>query len=99
MDGEEHFDIGLRDSVANYRLQIGRHEVVRNTAAIEAAKAKGEQPPGPEKIVYQKAVVTLQHTAFGLVSAINYFGDNRDEWLKSVKANIPIEVLKRSSRK
>jgi hypothetical protein len=97
VDREEHFDIGLKDSVANYRLQIGRHEIVRNTAAIDAAKAKGEQPPEPEKIVYQKAVLTLQHTRVGLVSTINYFGDNRDAWLESVKANVPVEVLKRSS--
>jgi len=99
MDSEDYFDVGLRDSVANYRLQIGRHEVVRNTAAIEAAKAKGEQPPEPEKIVYEKAVLTLQHTIFGLISTINYFGNNRDEWLKSVKTKIPIDVLKRSTGK
>jgi hypothetical protein len=96
MDAEENFDIGLRDSVENYRFQIGQHEVVRNTAAIESAKAKGEQPPEPEKIVYQKAVITLQHTALGMLTAINYFGDKREEWLESVKVNMPVEVLKRS---
>jgi hypothetical protein len=96
--GQEDFDVALRDSVANYRINVGQHEVIRNTAAIEQAKSKGEQPPAPEKTVYQKATVKLQHSVFGLITIINYFGENRDDWLKKINTNIPIEILKRSTR-
>src|SRR5687767_14453636 len=34
----EDFDAVLKNTVSNYRLQLGQHEVIRNAAAIEAAK-------------------------------------------------------------
>lgn len=96
MAGQDDFDLALRTSIANYRVDVGQHEIIRNAAAIEQAKAKNEQPPSPEKTVYQKATITLQHSIFGLITKINYFGEKRDDWLKTIKSNIPIEILKRS---
>jgi hypothetical protein len=52
------------------------------------------EPPPPEKIVYEKATVTLQHHILGFVTTINYFGDKRDDWLNQLKSSIPIEILK-----
>jgi hypothetical protein len=94
--GQQDFDLAVRNSIANYRVSIGQYEVIRNAAAIEQAKAKSEQPPAPEKTVYEKATVSLQHSIFGLITTINYFGEKRDDWLKKVKSNIPIGILKRS---
>jgi hypothetical protein len=94
--GQQDFDVAIRESIANYRVSIGEHQIVRNAAAIEQAKAKGEEPPAQEKTVYQKATVTLQHTIFGLVTKTNYFGDQRDRWLEKVTTAIPIKTLKSS---
>jgi hypothetical protein len=94
--GEQDFDVALRDLVANYRVKVGQHEIIRNAAAIEQARSKGEEPPAPEKTVYQTATIKLHHSIFTGVTTINYFGDKRDKWLEKIKSNIPIEVLKRS---
>jgi hypothetical protein len=93
IDGQEHFDVAIRNTVANYRIQLGRHEIVRNAAAIEAAKAKGEALPAADKATYETAVIILRHS-IALVTEINYFGQNRSEWLKRVNALIPVQILK-----
>ena len=95
----EDFDFGLRTLLGNYRVSIGQHEVVRNAAEIEQAKSRGEEPPSQEKTVYQTATVTLLHTMFvmGMTTKMSYFGDKRDEWLKRIKTNIPVDTLKRNT--
>lgn len=95
-DEEENFDFAIKDTIASYRIQLGKHEVVRNAAAIEAAKAKGEELPAAEKTIYQTGVVTFLHLPFELTTVINYFGQNRTEWLKRIKTIVPVTILKRS---
>lgn len=96
IQGQHDFDIAIKESIANYRINIGEHHIVRNAAAIEQAKGKGEEPPAEDKTIYQKATVTLHHGAIGLITIINYFGDQRDRWLEKVTTTLPIKVLKSS---
>lgn len=51
---QAEFDVALRNSVADYRMSVGQHEIIRNAAAIEQAKSKGEETPAPEKTVYKQ---------------------------------------------
>ena len=98
-EGSEYFDVMLKNTVVNYRVSLGRHEVIRNAAAIEAAKAKNEVPPAPYKVVYQKAEVVLSHSYSNFTSEINYFGNDLDAWVESVESVIPVSILKVSSVK
>lgn len=95
-EGIEEFDLALRSVIANYRFNIGTHEVIRNAAAIEQAKSKSEKPPPADKLVYETATITLRHSysSLGLATKLNYFGDKREEWLKHVIAHIPVDILK-----
>ena len=63
---------------------------------IEAAKAKNEMPPAPEKVVFEKATLNLQHSIEGTRSTINYFGAKRESWLGCITMIVPVEALKRS---
>jgi hypothetical protein len=96
IQGQHDFDVAIKESIGNYRINIGEHQIIRNVAAIEQAKGKGEEPPAEEKTVYQKATVTLHHTIVALITTLNYFGDQRDRWLEKVIRTIPVKILKSS---
>ena len=96
-DGKQDFDVALKNTVGNYRVSLGHHEVIRNAVAIEQAKTKGEPLPDPEKFVYQMGTIQLRHSAINCVTTISYFGNNLKEWIKAVTSAVPIEILKRSS--
>lgn len=95
-EGKEEFDMLLRTQISNYRISIGQHEIIRNAAAIEQARSKGQEAPSPDKMVYQTATVSLFHSVGGLPFAtkINYFGNKCDEWLQRITDSIPVAMLK-----
>lgn len=92
----QEFDVAVKNSILNYRIIVGQHEVLRNAVAIEQATTKGEPTPEPDKITYEMGKVKLNHLSMNLVSEINYFGSKREEWFKTIIAAMPLEVLKYS---
>ena len=94
LDSSEHFDFALKNTIVNYRIELGDHTIVKNSIAIEQAKQKETPPPEPDKVVFQKAEVTLLHQ-FGtsFATTLNYFGNERDSWLESILLAVPLRIL------
>ncbi len=79
----QEFDFVSKKMIKNYRFSIGEHEV---------------QGQNQQKKVYQTAVVSLLH---GLarpqfLTQINYAGEDRDSWIKSVIDAVPLPNLLQS---
>ena len=89
-----NFDILIKKSIGNYRIQTGKKEVVRNAAAIEHAKAQNAPVPQADVVEYKTAVLELTHNLQQFTTEVSYFGDSREDWLRQVKLMFPVKLLK-----
>ena len=79
-DGSETFDFVDRNEVFNIRVRVFTAEL-------------GEGEDGATKVQIPAAVVELYHGNPRFMSALNYFGDDPEAWLKSVVSAIPADLV------
>jgi hypothetical protein len=99
-ENSETFDFTLLRTVVNYRIELGSHEVkppeVKQVETPGADKPKTDGNVKPrEAIIYQTAKILLSHfESGGIQSAIEYVGNNRENWLSTVLRALPVNILK-----
>jgi hypothetical protein len=90
------FDFVMLDSIANYRVNMGVHKVLKQLPS-NAPQVPGGEPQAPviETVLYETAQIKFIHDfSAGFESAIDYVGKSREPWLKCVERAFPSSILR-----
>jgi hypothetical protein len=97
-ESAESFDAALFNTVMNYRVDIGTHEIKPPEPPANNDPQAEKQPVPAKKVVYQTAQIVLVHTTFPMRTEMHYVGNDRETWLRNVRDALPVEILKKSRR-